>query len=202
MRKYHKWAEEEKRWLKSHIKDFICFEKFTAAFNSAFDADLSKNAIIKCCGLLSLKMGTNSGQIRKGENSGQGFPLWTESIRTGKRGNQEVWVKISEAVQEAGVWKGKYNRNWRLKSRVIWEQHHGEIPKGSKIIFLDSNTLNCDISNLYCITNSTHMMMVQYGWYGKDREITLTAIKWCELNKTLKDIRRASVESPGSMTAK
>lgn len=41
---------------------------------------------------------------------------------------------------------------WKLKHRLVWEQHNGPIPKGHNIQFKDKNTKNCDITNLYIIS--------------------------------------------------
>ena len=41
---------------------------------------------------------------------------------------------------------------FRLKHRVIWEQHNGLIPKGMIVIFRDKNRLNFDIKNLELIS--------------------------------------------------
>lgn len=42
--------------------------------------------------------------------------------------------------------------NWVYLSRHTWEQAHGPIPKNGCIVFKDGNTLNCELSNLECIT--------------------------------------------------
>ena len=46
---------------------------------------------------------------------------------------------------------------WRLKNRVIWEQHNGKIPPGHNIQFKDRNPLNCTIENLYIISQAEQM---------------------------------------------
>lgn len=46
---------------------------------------------------------------------------------------------------------------WRLKHRVIWEQHNGEIPKGFNVQFKNHNPLDCRIENLYLISRSEQM---------------------------------------------
>jgi len=46
------------------------------------------------------------------------------------------------------VLEGKF----RLKHRVIWEQHNGLIPKGMIVVFRDKNRLNFDINNLELIS--------------------------------------------------
>ena len=41
---------------------------------------------------------------------------------------------------------------FKLKHRLIWEQHNGKIPHGCNIQFHDNNRLNCNIENLYIIS--------------------------------------------------
>lgn len=40
------------------------------------------------------------------------------------------------------------------KHRHVWQQHHGEIPRGMCVAFRDGNRQNCDISNLMLITEA------------------------------------------------
>ncbi len=55
------------------------------------------------------------------------------------------------AIRTTGGKKRKFIRiapcKWMLYSRYVWQQHHGELPKG-RLMFKDGDTLNCDISNL------------------------------------------------------
>lgn len=53
---------------------------------------------------------------------------------------------IEVKTQEPNVFK--------LKHRLIWEEHNGQIPKGYNIQFRDRNPLNCTIENLYMISRS------------------------------------------------
>ena len=46
---------------------------------------------------------------------------------------------------------------WRLKHRLIWEQHNGIIPEGCNVQFKNHNTLDCRIENLYLISKSKQM---------------------------------------------
>jgi hypothetical protein len=46
---------------------------------------------------------------------------------------------------------------FKLKHRLIYEQHYGPIPKGMYIIFKDKNKLNFDINNLELISLKEHM---------------------------------------------
>ena len=46
---------------------------------------------------------------------------------------------------------------WKPKHRVIWEQHHGAIPRGFNVQFKNHNPLDCRIENLYLISKAEQM---------------------------------------------
>lgn len=67
-------------------------------------------------------------------------------------------------------------------SEKVWEDYYKkEVPKGKMVCFLDCNRDNIDISNLYCIDRKISAVMSKNKWWSKDKDRTLTAIKWCEL---------------------
>lgn len=47
---------------------------------------------------------------------------------------------------------------FRLKHRIVWEEHHGPIKKGENIQFKDGNPQNCNIENLYLIKRGDQML--------------------------------------------
>ena len=54
--------------------------------------------------------------------------------------------------------KTELRGRFKLKHRVIWEQHHGKIPKGYNIQFKDGNRKNCHIENLYIIPRNEQVL--------------------------------------------
>ena len=46
---------------------------------------------------------------------------------------------------------------WRLKHRIVWEQHNGVIPPGYNVQFKNHNTQDCRIENLYLISKAEQM---------------------------------------------
>ena len=46
---------------------------------------------------------------------------------------------------------------WRLKHRIVWEQHNGAIPPGYNVQFKNHNTQDCRIENLYLISKAEQM---------------------------------------------
>ena len=70
--------------------------------------------------------------------------------------------------------------------KKIYQDAYGEIEEGKMVCFLDGNAENFDIDNLYPIDRKISAVMSANQWWTKDREHTLTAIKWCELHYALK----------------
>lgn len=74
------------------------------------------------------------------------------------------WQTIHPVVEYNGrkytPGKGGYLRDTRVRKpspgqesmlqRVVWREHHGDIPEGHEVIFLDGNKKNCEIENLDC----------------------------------------------------
>ncbi len=82
-----------------------------------------------------------------------------------KKGNKPPNTKPADAVtirMDNSNIPYKYlkirDSNWQLMHRVIYEQYHGPIPKGSIVTFKDANTMNCHIDNLICITMAENMI--------------------------------------------
>ena len=83
----------------------------------------------------------------------------------------------------------KRRRKLGQKSHVVWEQHYGSAPpEGHTIVFLNRDTKDCSIENLYAVSPRVLREMSKKKWWSTDRELTLTAIKWCELFYAMKDL--------------
>ena len=65
---------------------------------------------------------------------------------------------------------------WRLKHRIVWEEHYGKIPDGQNVIFLDGNKLNTDIENLALVTNREHLQMNRERLRSEEPECTKSGI--------------------------
>lgn len=64
-------------------------------------------------------------------------------------------VKIRERIN--GSPAGWDKRIWPLVHHRVWEQHHGPVPAGHKVIFKDGDRANCAIENLELITHAEMM---------------------------------------------
>ena len=89
------------------------------------------------------------------------------------------WIRLSLGV-------------WMSYQRYIWQQHHGKIPAGTKIIFRDGNTLNCDISNLQAVTTAQLMKLNSFHNYPEPiaKAVQLRGALNRQINKHLKKFKK------------
>ncbi len=79
-------------------------------------------------------------QFKKGHKPPNTLQVGEESLIDGY-----VKVKVAEP------------NKWKWKHRLIWEEHHGKIPKGFAVAFKDGNRKNFDLSNLELISREELM---------------------------------------------
>jgi len=94
-------------------------------------------------GLIKSTPGMKMTQFKKGQHPVNTLHDGVITIRLDhpkdRNGRPYQWVRI-------GLGK------WVMFHRWFWEQANGPVPKGHVIIFRDSDTMNCSIENLKCIT--------------------------------------------------
>ena len=95
------------------------------------------------------------GEIRYPEN--QIKPGERRGIKTEfKKGNKphSTLPVGTEMMKSDGYWYRKVKETtpgrlgWKQMHRIVWEEHHGPIPERGRVIFIDRNKNNLDISNL------------------------------------------------------
>lgn len=114
-----------------------------------------------------------------------------EKNRTLTLGEERIINGIPHICTVAGRRTQRYER-WVRKKYIVWEQTHGAIPENHCIIHLDGNQMNCDISNLACIPKEYMGLLCKNKWFSKNKLVTKTAIKWCELHLSLKQSKEVS----------
>lgn len=182
--RHHHFTEQEKEWLASQPATRT-YKEILKGFNSTFNTDLKVDSIKD---LLSKRMGikrdkSNMSKTQFKNGAKPKYKVGDEIIKQGY-----VWVKIADEYFE-GYKTGyaDYRKNWKRKSDLIWEEHYGTIPNGMFLIFLDGDTMNCKIDNLYLMNRSIHATMNKFGWYSRNPELTLTAIKAVELMREVRN---------------
>lgn len=174
---YHQYTEAEIEWLREN-QDTMTREKLTKAFNEKFGASVKQTSISDICtkrlGLLRSVNPTCYGKKEKEQ-----LPIGT--VRKSQTG---TYIKVKDSRN--GHFSGYQEPYWMPLQKKIYQDAYGEIEKGKMVCFLDGNADNFDIDNLYPIDRRISALMSSNQWWTKDKEHTLTAIKWCELQYALK----------------
>lgn len=96
-------------------------------------------------------------------NKGKNWSAGGASLKTRfKPGNKpKTWVPVgTETVDVDGYLKrkvsddyerGESRRGWKYVHRLLWEEHHGEIPDGCAVVFRNGNQTDIRIENLELI---------------------------------------------------
>ncbi|MUG45503.1 HNH endonuclease signature motif containing protein [Paenibacillus woosongensis] len=86
--------------------------------------------------------------------------------------------------------EGPWNKRWRHKHKVIWEEKHGPIPKGHVIIFADQNKRNIHLDNLILIKQSQLSVLNRKGLLHNDAELTKTGIIMADIYRKISERKR------------
>jgi hypothetical protein len=155
-------------------------EQYLTAWREKSNANLSKNTSTRfkkghvpwTAGKKGIRMSKGT-EFKKGSMPHNTLPVG--SIKLDKDGYQ--YVKIADAP-------GKKSNRWKALHHVIWEQHHGPLPKNHIVIFRDKNQNNMLIENLECISRHENMSRNTMGRFPAE---LISAIR--TLNKIKKQIQ-------------
>lgn len=116
-------------------------------------------------------VGGNKTSFKAGSKPLNMDPIGTEKLLP----DGYVWVKIND------VPKAKKYVNWDQKHRIIYEQHHGAIPKKHVVIFADGNRENFDIDNLVLVSKSELLIMNKKKLINTNSDLTKTGVIMAKL---------------------
>lgn len=98
----------------------------------------------------------------------------SKETRFAKGSKPHNWLPVgSERVSKDGYLQRKLTdtgyppRDWKCIHLLIWEEHHGPVPKGHAVIFKDGNKRNLAIENLECISRRDLMLRNSLHNYPK-----------------------------------
>lgn len=157
----HKYTHEQIEWLRNN-RDNGSYESLATLFNDLFDTNVNDGSISNACSRYKIKCAeghVNRGFFKKGNKS------WNKGLKGVNGLNHPNWFKKgmipvnqlpvgTERLKKDGYIEIKQNNGWKAKNRVVWEEKNGHIPNGYVIIFLDSDTTNCDIENLSLVSRA------------------------------------------------
>jgi hypothetical protein len=160
------FSKEMKQWLRDNVKGRSLVQ-LTEDFNKHFGTSFKTTQIGHLKGDLNLRNG-NDTKFKKGCVSANKGHKMSEAQ---KKKIEHTWFKKgqkpinycevgTERINVEGYVEIKtINKKWVSKHRLVWEQHHGPIPKGYTVVFLDDDTTNCNIDNLRLISRPELMRL-------------------------------------------
>lgn len=174
----HDYSALQIEFLRTHCA--LSRKELTQAFNDEFGLSLSVQAIKGTClrneiytgrtgfflkGNSSWNagktgyMGANATSFRKGNIPRNHKPVGHERITI------DGFVEVK--TQEPNVFE--------LKSRLIYQQNFGEIPKGMIVKFIDGNQMNFDPSNLTLMSRSELLVLNRF-YRHKESDSTIKPV--------------------------
>lgn len=174
------YSASEIEWLQKNNSQFDTTWDLYNAFCRNFPFRGLEGFKSKICKLKLKRPNKGSFKYRKKKD----LPIGTE--RVGKNGVRYVKVANNYNGERNQGYKPPY---WLPKQRKIYEEVYGEIPDGYMVVFLNQDSTDFSIENLYCINRKILAHMNRYGWFSSNREQTLTAIRLCELWEELRKLK-------------
>ena len=191
----HIWSDEEKQYL-AEITPGRGYKEIQSMMSCKFGFDYTHHQIKGAITRNKLNTG-RTGRFEKGHatwNKGT-KGLTKANVTSFKKGQKPHNYKPlgSERITKDGYCEIKVSdtgRRWRPKHVLIYEKHHGKVPKGSAVIFLDGDKRNFDIDNLHLVTRGQLAMLNKNNLIQKDAELTKTAINVVDLMKKISAIEK------------
>ena len=192
-KKQHKWTNEEKEYLAKIVKGKT-YKEITQAMNEKFEYQFVESQIKGALNRYKLKTGLN-GYFKKG------FVPWNKGLKGYMGANKTSFKKGiippnyrpvgSERITKDGYLEVKVEdpNKWKLKHRIVYEEHHGEIPKGGNIIFLDGNKKNINIENLKLVSDATLLIANNKKLLFEDRNLSEVGINTANLILKISELK-------------
>ena len=191
----HIWSDEEKQYL-AEITPGRGYKEIQSMMSCKFGFDYTRHQIKGAITRNKLNTG-RTGRFEKGRatwNKGT-KGLTKANVTSFKKGQKPHNYKPlgSERITKDGYCEIKVSdtgRRWMSKHLVVYEKHHGKVPRGSVVIFLDGDKRNFDIDNLHLVTRNQLAMLNKNSLIQKDAELTKTAINVVDLMKKISAIEK------------
>lgn len=179
----HHYTEEQIQWVRENARGYTK-KQLLPLFKKRFGIDISYSSLDHLYCRNDILPENRGLRMIAGERNPftQRSPIGSEMSSGGK-----IYVKVADLVTRSGDSQLKDGGNWIEKKRYIYANHFGPIPDGYDIVCLDHNKENFDPDNLYAVSRKVNMIMSANQWWSEDPELTLAAVKWCELYYVVKN---------------
>lgn len=168
----------------------------TDALNAKFNTQFKKSQLVGYLKANKINSG-RTGHYKKGVSSWSKGTKGVLKANSGsfKKGDVPHNVKSvgSERVSVDGYLeiKVKGSKAWKLKHRVVYEQHFGKLCPGDVIRFKDDNRLNIGPSNLIKVSRAEHHFLNRLGYSQADIELKPTLELLAKLQAKTSEIKHA-----------
>lgn len=179
-KKLNKYSQEMDNWIIATNNDYIYNEEHYKAFLEFFNVSSDNYTLgsFQHHRTQDLRLFKDLKKTcMKGVNNSR--EKNTCNIGYERKHNGYVYIKIKNN-------KGNAHRNFTAKQRYVWEKANGKIPKGYRLVFLDGNPLNCDITNLALCSESVANSVIKLC-YGNGK-ITEKAIEYLKLESEIEKV--------------
>ena len=167
----HTWTNEQIEYLKSIAKG-TPRKVIADKINKKFNLNLSMQQLRDCMNGRGIR---NNIDKRFSAESG------------GNRCQQEKPIG-TVSKWECGYARIKTGDNeWEFIQRYVWKKHHGEIPPGHSVIFLDGNTDNYNIENLALVDRNELMKYNSMRLNSNNQELNRVAVNLAKLMTKAKE---------------
>ena len=169
LRREHKYSDEQREWLAANVVT-MSERELAAAFNAQYGTTVSVDALR---GYVKRFIGVKRSKEAVYRHRCAARRKYHDGdISVQSRGGHRVKVIMTE---DGG------KRKWVPYGKYLWEREHGKLPDGWSVIFLNGDGTDCNPDNLYAVGPDVMALMARNQWFKDNSEVTLTAIKLCEL---------------------
>lgn len=180
-----KYTPEIIEFIRTSVKQFTDKE-IAKLINEKWNLGVNEESVTNAKHRNGIKTGFGRGHFPKGHTpvnpiqKGQRLGIKTE-FKKGHLPPNRVPIG-SERFTKDGylqikIKDGCQNNNWIVKHRLIWEQHNGPIPDKHRVVFLDGDKSNLDITNLALMSYGQTAIMSKKNLFYKDPELTMIGSK-------------------------
>lgn len=172
------YTEEMEEWICINYPKVGTSEEKAKQFNSIFGTNRSGQSLKEKARSLGVQL-SDEAMIEYKKKSSEHISDYNKTIRSkpigyiGRPSNGYPMIKI-----ESG--------KWMLQSRYEYTKHHGPIPKGNAVIFLDGNVYNIAPDNLMSIPIEYQAIITANKLWSKHPEINKTSILYAQLISELR----------------
>lgn len=146
----------------------------TKRANAKFNTDFKDSQLANLFKVNGIKSG-RTGYFKKGN-----IP-WTTGTKGVVKAGPSAFKKGikpsntlpvgSSRINKDGHIEIKLDTGWITKQRMVWINHHGEIPTKHVIRFIDGNGKNCDIENLILVSSAENLQLSKLGYSKQPDEL-------------------------------